>query len=91
MESTENLWLNFFQLEVLNKINHQYLTNENVDKKLVEAWLDNKIRREGHGDHSKPTHSLQSTSDTSEERGGQKASAINKWLKKVPSSKLNIR
>lgn len=46
IESTDYLWLNYLQLEILNIINEQYLENQTIDKKRVESWLQNKIRLE---------------------------------------------
>lgn len=41
---------------MLNKINDQYLMNENIDKRRVEQWLDNKIRvNEGTSDNLRPS------------------------------------
>ena len=74
---------------MLNKINHEYLSNENVDKKLVEAWLDNKIRREGHEDQGKASqNTLQAGLDA-----GEDGAQVNKMFLKKQStlSKFNIR
>ena len=39
IESTDQLWLNYVHLEVLNKINDEYLMNENIDKKGSSSGL----------------------------------------------------